>query len=148
MKPKKVIFWIIFGVLAYSMFGYVQMHTRGDVIAYKRFAKAIMKNDDYTVGQMVLEKKLAREVLASGEERMELFDGAEIVFTFYDIDERRLSEDGKTAFISAEQVSRVNPEGFDTIWGEREVRIRQTVRLVLENQAWRIASFNDPAMGP
>jgi len=149
IKPKKLIFWAIFLIGAYFMFGYVRMHTHGDVVAYKRFAKAVMKKDDYIARQVSVDRSgLAGKVLAQHEERMELFGDADIVFTYYTIDERRVSADGKTVYLSAEQVSRVNPEGYDTIWGEREVRIRQTVQMVERDGLWLVASFNDPVMEP
>jgi len=149
IKPKKLIFWTIVLIGAYFMFSYVRMHTHGDVIAYKRFAKAVMKKDDYIARQVSVDgSDLANKVISRHDERMELYRDADIVFTYYAIDERRVSEDGRTVYLSAEQVSRVNPEGYDTIWGEEEVRIQHTVQMIKRDGIWLVATFNDPAMGP
>ncbi|WP_269523663.1 hypothetical protein [Coraliomargarita parva] len=148
MKPKKVLFWIIFLVIAYNLFNYAKMHTRGEVVAYKRFAKAVMKGDDYTARQLTVDHKLALEVFSRNKQRAELFGNASIVFTYYRIKEWRPGEDGKSVYLVADQISRVNPEGFDTIWGEQKVVIRQTVQMTLVKDAWLVAVFNDPAMGP
>ncbi|MFP4204179.1 MAG: hypothetical protein ACLFS4_07605 [Opitutales bacterium] len=145
MKPKKIIYWIIFGVLAYQLFGCVKTHTSGDVIAYKRFSKALLKQDSY-VARQVARNPLAREALAREGARKELFEGVEIVFTYYTIEDRRLSDDGKRSFIVAHQVSRVNPEGVDTLWGEGKVRIQQQVELVLKDGRWEVVKLNDPTL--
>ena len=147
MKPKKVIFWAAVLFLGYHFFNYVKVHTSGDVIAYKRFAKALMEGNEYTAKQ-VAPTGLAQKALASQEEREALLDGADVVFTYYVIEEQTVGENGRVSHIVADQVSRVNPEGHDTLWGEKEVRIRQRARLELKNDAWKVTSFNDPAMGP
>lgn len=147
MTPKKLFYWLIMGIVAYQLFGYVKMHTSGDVVVYKRFAKAVMENDDFVARSGSL-KDVAKRVFEFQDERTALFRGADIVFTYYVIKERRLSEDGKTAYLTAEQVSRVNPEGFDTLWGEQAVRIRHGVQLVLQKNIWMVSQFQDPAMKP
>ena len=147
MTPKKLLTWIILSVIAYQLFGYVKTHTTGDVVAYKRFAKAIKENDDYIIRNSS-NSRVTGKVLNSQTARTELFRGAKVVFTYYVINERRLAEEGKIAYISADQVSRINPEGFDTLWGEVELRIPQSIQLVLEKGVWTVAEYHDQAIKP
>lgn len=147
MKLKKVIFWIIFGVIAYILLDYTHTHTRNDVLSYKRFADAVLKGDDFLVRTTSM-GPVAAQVSESQEARQELLGGAKRVFTYYRILDRNVTDDGKFSFITAEQVSRVNPEGFDTVWGEVAVRIRHTVKLEAQNHSWRVVQFSDPARQP
>lgn len=145
MKPKRVLFWIVFGILTFNIFGYVRMHTRGDVIIYKQFAKAVMKGDGLGV-RYDSTPEVTKAVAESQSARNEAFEGMDIVFTYYRIYKRNASEDGRIVSLSAEQISRVNREGQDKLWGAEAVRIRHNVQLVLENDAWIVQSFSDPAI--
>lgn len=145
MKPKKLLYWTLCGVMAYNFYGYTKMHTSGDVIAYKRFASAVMKEDSYTA-RNASDGEVAGIALGSQDVREGMFEGADLVFTRYEIKDRQVSADGKMVTLTADQVSRVNPDGFDTLWGEREVRIRQTIRLVQKHDAWKVMQFDDPAV--
>jgi len=135
-------------VIAYNLFGYARMHTRGDVIVYKRFAKAVMQDDSYIVRNTAVKGELPKEVFARQTERKKLFRDGEVVFTYYDIKDRRVGADGSTSSIVADQVSRVNFPGQEKLWGAEEIRIRQSALLVRENDAWVMHDFNDPAMAP
>jgi hypothetical protein len=66
--------------------------------------------------------------------------------TCYKVKSRRISADEQSVTLVAEQVSRVNPPGYDTLWGENEVRLRHQVKLVKENGHWVVYSFEDPAL--
>lgn len=147
MKIKKLLFWLLIGLIGFNVFGYVRMHTRGDVIAYKRFSKALMKGDAYQLRNASTENMYERP-MKSQESRMELFDNKDIIFTYYRIRDRRVSEDGKIVNIVGEQISRVNVEGSsgNKMWGEREIKVRQLVTVVLQNNAWKVSDFSDPAM--
>lgn len=145
MKPKKVLFWIIFAILTFNVFGYVRMHTRGDVITYKQFAKAVLKGDGLGL-RYNSTPEVAKAVAESQNQRREDFEGMDIVFTYYKIYKRNVSEDGRTVSLSAEQISRVNREGQDKLWGAEAVRIRHTAQLVMENDAWVVHFFSDPAI--
>lgn len=147
LKPKKLLYWILFGVIAYQVFGYVKIQTYGDVVVYKRLAKAILKQDDYEL-RYVSVGDVASEIKKTQTDRQSLFYGSEILFTFYKIKSRSLSPDEQNVFLIVEQVSRVNPPGYDTLWGENVVRLKHEVRLVMKNRRWVVSSFEDPAIDP
>ncbi|MEM1223993.1 MAG: hypothetical protein AAGH40_14680 [Verrucomicrobiota bacterium] len=143
MKPKKLITWAIIAFLGYQIFGFVKNHTSPQVIAYKRFANAVMKGD-LAIAQDRAVEGYAREVMANQGARRELFKGYDIVFTYYAIKSINVDESGTSASVFAEQVSRVNPDHVNTLWGEEEIRIRHSVRLVRKNDVWLVTSFSDP----
>ncbi|CAA6679589.1 MULTISPECIES: hypothetical protein [unclassified Lentimonas] len=145
LKPKKLLFWILFGIVAFQLFEYVKVQTEGDVIAYKRLAKAIMKNDDYVIKDASA-GELAAKILTTQTGREELFHGSDILMTYYNVKSRKVSADQNSVSLVVEQVSRVNPPGFDTLWGEKEVRLKHAVQLVKRDQDWIIKSFDDPAI--
>lgn len=143
-KPKRLLCWILFGVIAYQVFGYVKIQTYDDVIVYKRLAKAIMKNDDYEL-RYVSAEGVSSKIIDTKPQRDALFYESKILLTYYKIKSRSVSFDEKTVYLSVEQVSRVNPPGYDTLWGENEVRIKHEVRLEQKDNHWVVASFEDPA---
>ena len=149
LKPKKLLYWILFGLVAFHLFEYVKVQTSGDVVVYKRLAKAIMKNDGYIIKD-VSARDTASKILQSQGGREELFYGSEVLMTYYNVKSRKVSADEKNVSLVVEQVSRVNPPGYDTLWGEQEVRLKHSVHLVKEDNDWVIQSFDDPAidMGP
>jgi hypothetical protein len=149
LKPKKVFYWTLFGVVAFQLFEYVKVQTHSDVVVYKRLAKAMMKNDDYTIKDVAAEGA-ASKIIQSQSGREELFYGADILMTYYKVKSRKISADEKTVSLVVEQVSRVNPPGYDTLWGEEEVRLKHSVQLVKEDKDWVIENFDDPAieLGP
>ncbi len=149
LKPKKLLYWTLFGVVAFQLFEYVKVQTSGDVVVYKRLAKAIMKNDDYII-KNVSAQDTASRILKSQSGREELFYDADILMTYYNVKSRKVSADEKSVSLVVEQVSRVNPPGYDTLWGEDEVRLKHSVQLVKEDNNWMIKSFDDPAieLGP
>lgn len=148
MKPKKILFWAIFALLVYNFFSYSVTHTSSEVIAYKRFAKALLKNDSYVARELTLDRNYALEVFERNPERQKLFGDNTIVFTYYVIKEQRVSDDEQTAYIVAEQVSRVNPKGESTVLGVADIRIIHKAKLVKKNDVWKLAEFHDPAMKP
>lgn len=147
MKLKKLLIWILIGLVTFNIFGYVRMHTRGDVIAYKRFAKALMKGDAYILRSTSTEG-IKDRTLNQQAARMDVFTNKDIIFTYYRIRNREISEDGKIVRLVGEQISRVNVEGSsgNKLWGEKAITVRQLVTLVLENNAWKVSEFSDPAM--
>jgi len=149
LKPKKLLCWTLFGFAAFQMFEYVKVQTHGDVVAYKRLAKAIMKNDGYIIKD-VSAKETATKILTTQSGREELFHGSDILMTYYNVKSRKVSADQQSVSLVVEQVSRVNPPGYDTLWGENEVRLKHAVQLVKRDQDWIIQTFDDPAidMGP
>ena len=144
IKPKKLLLWILFSLVAFNVFNYVKMHTRGDVIAYKKFSKALMKGNAFAL-KNTAEQGLAKKVLSFQEKRMNRYNDLDIVFTYYKIKSRTLSADGKTSKLVGEQISRVNPLGYDTLWGENAVKVKHSIVLVMHNNAWKVESFIDPA---
>lgn len=147
LKPKKFLFWILFGVIAYQVFGYLKVQTYDDVVVYKRLAKAILKQDDYEL-RYVSTGDVAAKIQQTQSERQELFYGSKILLTYYKVKSRSLSADEKSVFLTVEQVSRVNPPGYDTLWGENEVRLKHQVKLVMKDHRWVVANFEDPAIKP
>lgn len=147
LKPKKFLFWILFGIIAYQVFGYLKVQTYDDVVVYKRLAKAILKQDDYDI-RYVSTGDVAAKIQQTQSERKELFYGSKILLTYYKVKSRSLSADEKSVFLIVEQVSRVNPPGYDTLWGENEVRLKHQVKLVMKDHRWVVASFEDPAIKP
>jgi hypothetical protein len=145
LKPKRLLYWILFGIIAYQVFGYVKIQTHGDVIVYKRLAKAIMKYDDYELRYVSI-GDVASEIQGTQKERQSLFYGSNILFTYYIIKSRSISPDEQSVYLVAEQVSRVNPPGYDTLWGESVVRLKHEVRLVKKDNRWVVSSFEDLAI--
>ncbi|PXA04659.1 hypothetical protein DDZ13_05665 [Coraliomargarita sinensis] len=124
---------------------YVKVHTSGDVVAYKRFAKAVMENDHHGV-RKVSNKELAAETFRNNEERRKVYQGARVLFTYFEVISQKLARDGKSSSLVVEQVSRVSSGGQTGIWGDREIRVRHTAQLEKENHTWKVAGFIDPAM--
>lgn len=145
MKLRKILYWILFLLIGFNVFNYVKVHTQGEVIAYKKFAKAMMKGDRYIMRNNSNEE-LTNKVMAKQEQRLKAYEDVDVVFTYYRIKDRRVSEDGKIAVLVGEQVSRVNPIGYNTLWGETTIEVRQNVTLRLHNDAWKIQDFEDPSM--
>lgn len=144
-RLRKYLLWLLFGLIAFNVFNYVKMHTNGDVIAYKKYAKALMAGDRYIL-KNASNDALVDSLLAVQEARKSSFEDLDVVFTYYKIKDRRLSEDGKTSRIVGHQISRVNGMQQDTLWGEREIVIQQTITLTLKNSAWKVTQFTDPAV--
>lgn len=142
---RKLLFWAIAIAIGYHGLDYVKVHTSSDVVAYKRFAKALIQNDSYTVRQ-TSDKDLAAKVLSRNDKRMERYDGARVLFNYYEVVSQDLAGDGKSANLVVEQVSRVASSGQTGIWGDREIRVRHTVKLEQKNHSWKVVSFIDPAM--
>jgi hypothetical protein len=134
-------------VLAVGYYGldYVKVHTSGDVVAYKRFAKAIMENDHYSARQ-ASSKELAAKALSKNEERGELYAGSRVLFTYFEVVRQNMARDGKSSSLVVDQVSRVASNGQTGFWGDREIRVRHTVQLEQKNQHWKVSNFSDPVM--
>jgi len=124
---------------------YVKVHTSGDVVAYKRFAKAVMESDHYSA-RRASNKELAGKVLSKSEERMKVYEGARVLFNYYEVISQNVARDGKSSSLVVEQVSRVGSQGQTGLWGDREIRVRHSVKLVKENQLWKVSAFIDPSM--
>lgn len=116
MKPFKIIFWVLCAIGVYQLYGYFTVHTSEEVIAYKRFAKAIKSGDSYALRMnsqpAVLAK--AKDYTAGGAEYLK---GYEEVFTYYVVKSNFVSPDEKRASVIAEQVTRVNSETHEKLWG-------------------------------
>lgn len=145
MKPKRVIFWAVFGFCAYQLFGYFKTHTDPDVVTYKRFAKAVVDQNDYVLKTTAEQNVFgnAGVLKASNDKQLE---GFEQIITYYVINSHRKSPDGRRAYIQAEQVTRVNPEGIDSFWGKEVIRIPHTVELFRDGDAWKIVEFRAPVV--
>jgi hypothetical protein len=142
---KKLLFWAIILAVGYHGLDFVKVHTSSEVVAYKRFAKALAHNDSYTL-RMASNEELATKLLSRNEERTKRYHGARVLFNYYEVVSQNLARDGKSANLIVEQVSRVASNGQAGIWGDREIRIRHTVKLEKKNQLWKVTDFIDPAM--
>lgn len=142
---RKLIFWMVLLAAGYYGLEYVTVHTSGDVVAYKRFAKGLMGSDHYSV-RRTSNKDLAAQALSKNEERMKLYGGGRVLFTYYEVIKQDLARDGKKSSLVVEQVSRIASHGQTGIWGDREIRVRHSVELEQENHLWKVSNFIDPAM--
>jgi len=142
---RKLIFWMLALAAGYYGLEYVKVHTSGDVVAYKRFAKAVMENDFYGM-RKASNKELATQTLSKKEERMQAYEGSRVLLTYFEVISQRMAKDGKSSSLVVEQVSRVGSRGQTGIWGDREIRVRHTVELEQENHLWKVSGFIDPAM--
>lgn len=143
---KKLLFWAVLLTAGYYGLDYVTIQTRGDVLAYKRFAKALIEDDRYSARQ-ASSKDFAAKVFESNEERMSRFEGGRVLLTYFNVISEHISNSGKTSNLTVEQVSRVASGGHTGIWGDRAVRIVHRVALEQkENQQWKVVSFSDPAI--
>lgn len=107
---KKLLFWPVVLTVGYYALDYVKVHTSGDVIAYKRFAKALMQND-YSLARQISNKELAVEVASKRAERNKFFSGVRPLFTYHEVISQHLSSDGKSSRLLVEQVTRVGTKG-------------------------------------
>jgi len=142
---RKLIFWMVVLAAGYYGLDYVKVHTSGDVVAYKRFAKAIMENDHYSARQ-ASSQELAAKALSRKKERAKIYGGSRILFTYFEVVRQNVARDGKSSSLIVEQVSRVASSGQTGIWGDREIRVRHSVQLKQENYLWKVSEFSDPAM--
>ena len=145
MKIKKLIIWVALAVIAYYGLEIGRVQTSGDVVAYKRFSQALL-HGRMGRAELTSNSDLSKQLSSSQEARVALHRGVKIVFTYYVVHARRLSADGRTAYITGEQVSRVNAPGVSTLWGQREIRVPQTVELEYRQNLWKVTKFSDPAM--
>lgn len=143
MKPARILFWAIFAVITYHLYVYVNVHTSEDVVAYKRFADAVIMGDTYDLGQIVADKELLANILSAQSERQSMFEGQSILFTYYIVKKHLFSNEGNTVFIRAEQVHRMNPPGRTSMFGNSEIRIRQSVKLDKIDNTWQVVQFTD-----
>ena len=135
---KKLLFWAVLLTAGYYGLDYVTIQTRGDVVAYKRFAKALIENDPYSARQAANED-LAAKVFESNDERMSRFEGGRVLFTYFNVISDHTSNSGETSNLTVEQVSRVASGGNTGIWGDRAVRVVHRVALEQKkNQQWKI----------
>ena len=146
MKLRKFLLWMLLAIVGYNLYGYTKQHMSGDVLAYKRLASAVAKNDTNTAQKIVLNSNLATELSEAHAKRQELIGDQSVIFTYYRIKQQRYSSDGNISFILAEQVSRVNPPGVNTLIGENEVRVQHGVQLVRRDNEWFVQKFHDPVM--
>lgn len=142
---RKLVVWMVLLFAGYHGLDYVKVHTSGDVVAYKRFAKALLESDHYSA-RRASNKELAAKALSKDDERMEAYKGARVLLTYYEVIAQNLAKDGKTSSLVVEQVSRVASQGQTGIWGDGEIRVRHRVELERENQIWKVSGFIDPAM--
>lgn len=142
---RKLLFWMVAITVGYYGLDFVKVHTSGDVVAYKRFAKAVMHNDHY-IARQASNKELAVEILGKNVERNKFFHGARVLLTYYDVVSQNVARDGNSSTLIVDQVSRVGSRGQVGFWGDGEIRIRHTVQLEKKDHTWRVTSFIDPAM--
>lgn len=142
---RKLIFWMLALTVGYYGLDYVKVHTSGDVVAYKRFAKAVMENDFYTA-RNASSKELASQTFSKNKERMKTYEGSRILLTYYEVVSQNMARDGKSSSLVVEQVCRVGSHGQTGIWGDQEIRVRHSVQLEQDNYRWKVSSFIDPAM--
>ncbi|MFU8847984.1 MAG: hypothetical protein ACNA77_04620 [Opitutales bacterium] len=142
---RKLLTWALILVMGYYTLEYLRTHTSSEVLAYKRFAKALMQDDLYSLRQ-VSSPEVAAKVYSQQSERIKLYQGSRILFSYYKVINRVRASDGKSATLIVEQVSRLSPEGHTGVWGDREVRVRHRVKLEQTGLSWRVTDFIDPVM--
>lgn len=142
---RKLLTWALVLAVGYYALEYVRTHTSPEVVAYKRFAKALMQEDLYSLRQ-ASSPELTAKVYSQQSERMKSYQGYRILFSYYKVINRVRASDGKSATIVVDQVSRLSPEGHAGIWGERELRVRHRVQLEQTGYSWRVTDFVDPVM--
>lgn len=146
MGLKRIIFWAVFALIAYHLFGYVKVHSSSDVVTYKLLAEAVAENDTYSIKQMVDNEVYSQRIIETQEQREKLIGENTVLFTYYVIQKHTYSAGGDSSYILAEQVNRVNPPGEDSLIGQHEIRIRHGIELVKEGDRWLVVRFDDPAM--
>ena len=146
MKLTRLIIWVVLAFVAFKLYGYVKVHSSGDVIAYKSFAEALRADDRFAIKRIVIDEELAQKVLETQPQRKDLLEGNSVLFTYYVIQRQTFANDGETSFIFAEQVNRVDPPGESSFIGETAIRTSHGVELVKKDGKWRVVSFDDPAM--
>lgn len=138
----KLIFWAIVLVGGYYGLNYVKVHTSADVVAYKRFAKAVLNADSH-VARQVADSELVEAVIEKDDRRQELYNGVRILLTYYKVLSQNLTPDGNSSILVVEQISRVDSAGQPGFWGDREIRMRHTAKLEYENYRWRVTHFDE-----
>lgn len=144
-KLKKLLFTGLFLFLVFFGFDYYKLHTESDVIAAKRFSKAVLNQDDYVL-RMTSTPEVSSAAFKSNGKRFELFRDLRIRFTYHTIKSRFINPEGTKSEIIMEQVSRVSRRGNHIPWGDGEVRLYQKAKLEKQNSIWRVVSYEDPAM--
>jgi len=142
---KKFVIWIVLLVVGYHGLNYVKVHTSGDIVTYKRFAKSLMDND-YTTVRQLSDPGLAEQLAAMRAERNKQFSDGRILFSYHEVVSQYHTRDGKTAHLIVDQVTRMDSGGRMGFWGDRGVRIRHRAELSYENHVWKVKSFSDPVM--
>ncbi len=147
MKPKQLLIIIIAIATGWWAFDVIRTHTSGDVIAYKSFAKALMRGDAVDARREVA--RGADQPMSAfnfQEERREIyFQDSERVFTYYRILSHHRPSDNRSV-IRAEQVTRVNLPGESKFYGVRRIGVIHSVELIREQSAWRVLRFTDEVM--
>lgn len=142
---RKLIFWACLLFLGYHGLNFVRVQTSSDVLAYKRFAKALLKNDPYSVRQ-ASSAEVHERAFSQNDARMKLYNGGRILFTYFDVVSQNVAKNGSLSRLVVDQISRVSSSGQPGFWGDREIRVRHTVELERADYLWIVTRFVDPAM--
>ncbi|MGJ3243804.1 MAG: hypothetical protein ACFE0O_12750 [Opitutales bacterium] len=147
MKLKTALSLLIFGTLGYFGYDTFTTHTSGEVMAYKNYAKALLKNDKAAAQKLVVDKT-GLKPFDFHEKRMKAFRGGEIRFTYYQVLSQRYSTDRDRVSMRIRQVSRIDPPDVESFFGTEVVKQIHVVDMEKEKSAWKVTRFHDDAYRP
>lgn len=141
MRLRTLLLIVVLGLIGYQAYLYLSVHLSQDVMAYKRFANAVLAGEASQVRALIGDPNVDDAFLATVE-RDDLYPGT-IRYSFYTILNRRVSSDGRTVELRVRQLVRYDPEGVDTYFGTESHRDIHTVILRREGAAWKVIEFTD-----
>ncbi len=146
MRLKTALAFLFFGTMGFFSYDFARIHTSGDVLAYKQFARALMRGDRLAARRMVADPTVL-EAFEHAEERQARYRG-ESRFTYHQILSQTFTPDGKQVTLRVKQITRMDPvQSEHTLFGSQTIEEVHRVVLKKDDRVWRIAHFQDPYFG-
>lgn len=141
MRLRTLLLMVVLGLIGYNAYDYLSVHLSPDVMAYKRFANAVLAGEASNVRALIGDPAVDDAFLATVE-RDELYPG-KIRFSFYTVLSRRFSPDGNTVELKVRQQVRYDPPWAETLIGAESHRDIQYAVLRREGGIWKVVEFTD-----
>lgn len=145
MNLKKLILLLLLGVAGYWAYGYFTTNFSQEMIAYKRYANALLDNEP-SRARTVIQGDQPSQAFANYSRRQERMPG-EIDFVYYEVLSKVKVEETGTTTLTVRQKVYYDPEGVDTfkfaLWKKQIWQDVHTVQMRMNQSAWKVINFSD-----
>jgi len=147
MFPKvvrRIIYLIITVIAGLYFFNIVRLHASQEVIAVKKYSRALLDRDIFTARNLVSgESALAPFTVRKKRDRA--LQG-EIRWVTYRI--KKLERSEKSTSLLVHQVIRLDPPGQSSFWGKEIIINKMHVTMVSPRSTWKVSSYKDDFYSP